>query len=217
MRTSPRLVTNRVTTPDDRRHVLTVLAATYRDEKAWVADVERQFPHADLDAPNISWFVTTLRGEPVGVLRVLYDPPVQAYLDYGLTPIDGALDVAAFIRDERIAEIGRFAVVASRRRHAAVSMSLISAATGEIIERGTTQLITDVFEGDPHSPYRFHTRVIGFKPVATHEIGELAFKGRRITMVLDVRAAYGRLRRRGNLFFRLISRGWSPAVHARFA
>jgi hypothetical protein len=217
MRTSPRLVTRRAATPGDRDLVLAVLAATYRDEKAWVADIERQFPLEDLASGQISWFITTLRGEPVGVVRVLYDPPIQTYMEYGLKPIDGALDVAAFIRNERIAEVGRFAVVATRRRHAAVSMSLISAASGEIIERGYTQLITDVFEGDPHSPYRFHTRIIGFKPVATHEIGELAFKGRRITMVLDVRAAYVRLKSRGNLFFRLISRGWSPKVHARFA
>jgi hypothetical protein len=41
-------------------------------------------------------------------------------------------------------------------------------------------------------------QVIGFHPVATHDVGELQSRSRRITLVLDLSAAYKRLKARGN-------------------
>jgi len=78
--------------------------------------------------------------------------------------------------------------------------------------------VTDVFEDDPKSPYRFHSRVLGFEPVATHEHGELSARGRRITMLLDIQQAYKRLRAKRSWMFRFITDGWdgvdSPAALA---
>ncbi|MDX2204286.1 MAG: hypothetical protein NW223_16155 [Hyphomicrobiaceae bacterium] len=217
MTTSLRIRARRVETEADRLKALEILKVTYQEEKAWVADAQSQFPARDLDRADVSWFIATSRDEPLGVLRVLYDPPVAQYLSYGLSPIDVDLRIEDMIRNERIAEIGRFAVRPNLRSHLLVASRLMGAATREIVSRQYTQLITDVFEADRHSPFGFHTRVIGFKPIATHEIGELLYKGRRITLVLDIKAAYQRLKARGNWFFRNMTHGWTETMHKQLA
>jgi hypothetical protein len=208
---------SRVETEADRQKALAVLKATYQDEKAWVLDVEPMFPKSDLSRSDLSWFLATSRDKPVGVLRVLYDPPIEQYLKYRLKPIDADLKIDELISRERIAEIGRFAVVPERRYGIGVVLSLMRAATREVVSRNYTQLITDVFEGDPHSPFRFHTRIVGFRPVATHEVGELRFKGRRITLVLDIKVAYRSLKSRGTWFFRAMTKGWTETMHNQLA
>jgi hypothetical protein len=59
--------------------------------------------------------------------------------------------------------------------------------------------------------------VMGFYPVATHEVGELNCRNRRITMVLDLKAAYQRLKRRGNWIYRYLTFNWDDALHRRLA
>jgi hypothetical protein len=215
----PRLTrARRVATESDRQKALAVMQATYQREKGWVHDVERMFPKEDLARDDLSWFIATRRNEPMGVLRVLYDPPIEQYQKYGLTPLDGTLAAAYdLIKSERIAEVGRFAVIPERRQGIGVVLSLMRAATREIVFRGYTQLVTDVFENDPHSPFGFHTRIIGFRPVATHEVGELSFKGRRITLLLDIKIAYQTLKSRGTWFFRAMTKDWTEVMHKRLA
>lgn len=207
----------RVTTESDRQKALAVMRATYQREKGWVHDVEPMFPREDLARGDLSWFIATRRNQPMGVLRVLYDPPVDQYQKYGLTPIDGTLADYDFIKSERLAEVGRFAVIPERRKSVGVVLGLMRAATREIVSRGYTQLVTDVFENDSHSPFRFHTRIIGFRPVATHEVGELSFKGRRITLLLDIKIAYQTLKSRGTWFFRAMTKDWTEVMHKRLA
>ena len=125
--------------------------------------------------------------------------------------------MAAFLAANRIAEIGRFAVLPEYRGSMMVAAALMRVATEEAVRRGFTHFITDVFEDDPHSPYGFHTRVIGFHPVATHDIGELNSTSRRITLILDLKAAYNRLRRRGNWIYRYLTRRWDASLHERLA
>jgi hypothetical protein len=91
------------------------------------------------------------------------------------------------------------------------------AATAETVSRSFTHFVTDVFEDDPHSPYGFHTRVIGFHPVATHDVGELQSCSRRITLVLDLSAAYKRLKASGNWVFRYLTGDWPDTLHRRLA
>ncbi len=205
----------RVNDESDRELGLEVLRATYGDEKHWVEEVDDQLPRADLERKDVSWFVALDEKRPVGVLRVLYDPPIELYTEYGFKLEDDSIDVEAFIRENRIAEIGRFAVLPEYRKYIVVVAGLMRAASTDTVERGYTHYITDVFEGDPHSPYNFHTRVMGFQPVATHEIGELNFKGRRITLVLDLKAAYCRLRSKGSWIFRYLTESWDDALHRR--
>ena len=154
----------RIATESERQLALKVLKATYQEEKAWVVDAESVFPASDLEADNVSWFLATSRHKPVGVLRVVYDPPIEQYLAYGPKPIDISADlkVEEFIKSERIAEIGRFAVVPERRNGVGVVLSLMRTATREVVAREYTQLITDVFEDEQHSPFGFHTRIVGF-------------------------------------------------------
>src|SRR5262249_19251728 len=145
-----------------------------------------------------AWFAVTLKDCPAGVLRVWFDPSYTQYATYGLKLIDPTLQVKELLRRGRIAEVGRFAVKPEYRGQFGIAAALMRAATEETMLRGYTHLVTDVFEDDPHTPYHFHTRVLGFQPVATHDVGELHCPSRRITLVLDLKSAYGRLRKYNN-------------------
>ncbi|MEE4174008.1 MAG: GNAT family N-acetyltransferase [Xanthomonadales bacterium] len=213
------LSVKRVETPEDREDALAVLEATYLEEKRWVQTREQMFPADDLDREAISWFTCYRGAQPVGVVRVLYEPPIELYQEYGFAQIDPNLDVdvEAFVRNNRIAEIGRFAVVPEYRRFVVFAASLMRAASEETVRRGFSHYVTDVFEGEQHSPYDFHTRVMGFVPVATHEIGELNCNLRRITLILDLRQAYARLSRSKNKIYRMLTEGWTEDMHHRLA
>ena len=207
----------RVDDAQTRQDALAVLRATYRDEKGWVEQAESQLPESDLTSQQISWFIVYRGREPAGVLRVYYEPPVAQYRAYNVTLLNRELDVDRFLATNRIAEIGRFAICPHYRRNLLISVALMRAATRETVERGFTHYITDVFEDDAHSPYGFHTRVMGFAPVATHEHGELHCKSRRITLILDLKAAYNHLRRRRNWIFRSLTADWDEGLHRRLA
>jgi hypothetical protein len=200
-----------------RREVVAVLRETYQEEKHWVRDPEGQFPPADLVRRDISWFIARVDGRPAGVVRMFYDPPIKTYAGYGLRFLDASIRIEDFIDRPGLAEIGRFAVLPGDRGQIMVAAALMRAATVEGLQRGTTHLLTDVFEDDPHSPYRFHTRVLGFKPAATHDIGELDCPSRRITLILDISAAYKRLRARNQWFYRFWTREWPEQLHERLA
>jgi len=207
----------RVATMDAREQALEVLRSTYEDEKAWVDRAETQFPISDLDSPAISWFMAVRRTRPAGVLRVYYEPPVGQYRAYKVTLLDPRVDVDEFLQANRIAEIGRFAIIPAYRRNLLLAVALMRAAIRETIERGFTHYITDVFENDPHSPYGFHTRVMGFSPVATHDDGELRCASRRITLICDLKAAYHRLRKRQSWIFRTLTADWDERLHRQLA
>jgi len=211
------LVVIRVGDEADRARVIAVLCATYLQEKGWVSDAAGQIPEQDLGREDLSWFVACRDGRPVGVLRVLYEPPLQLYAQYSVKLLDGAVDAAAFLRSHRIAEIGRFAVLTEERGRILVAAALMRAATEETVIRGYTHYITDVFEDDPHSPYGFHTRVMGFVLVATHTHGELRCRSRRITLLLDIKVAYQRLSARGHWLFRFLTGRWDERLHRLLA
>lgn len=207
----------RVADARTRTDALTVLRSTYEIEKGWVGQAESQLPESDLTSPQVSWFLAYRGQTPAGVLRVYYQPPIAQYQDYDITFLDPGLDVDALLGDTPIAEVGRFAIIPRLRRNPLIAIALMRAATRETLERGFTHLITDVFEDDPHSPLGFHTRVLGFAPVATHAHGELNCQSRRITMVLDLKAAYQRLRKRKNWVFRTLTADWDEGLHCRLA
>jgi hypothetical protein len=207
----------RITDESGRDAILEVLIATYQKEKKWIADPAHQFSSADIQRHDIAWFMVRFDGRPVGVLRTLYDPPILQYANYGLKLIDRHLDIESFLKHNRIAEVGRFAVVAEHRGNFLLAAALMRAATEEMVVRGYTHVVTDVFEDDPHSPLGFHTRVMGFMPVATHDHGELHCTSRRITLVLDLKSSYLRLKTRGNWVYRYLTAHWPDALHRRLA
>ncbi len=203
----------RITDETGRQMALEVMRSTYRDEKNWIASDDKLVRLEDLEDPAISWFVAEDESRPVGVLRVLYEPPLDLYAAYGFKWVVRNIDLDAFIRNNRIAEIGRFAVVPSERGNVLVSAALMREAVHETVRRGFSHYITDVFEGETHSPFNFHTRVLGFQVVATHDVGELNCPNRRITMVLDLRQCYLRLRTSRGWLFRFLTEHWSEDLH----
>ncbi len=210
-----RVAAHQVTQDEDRRRVVELLADIYHREKQWVNDPETQFPPGDLERSDLAWFLVTFADRGAGALRVRYDPPYAQYLSYELKLIDPTLRVEEFIQSHRIAEVGRFAVRPEFRGQFIVAAALMRAATDAVIAREYTHLVTDVFEDDPHTPYGFHTRVIGFCPVATHEVGELNCRSRRITLVLDISRAYERLRTRRHWLYRYLTCRWDEPSHRR--
>jgi hypothetical protein len=205
----------RLSDENGRQLALTVMRRIYRDEKNWVAPDEKLVSSEDLERTDVSWFIALKNGAPVGVVRVLYDPPLGLYAQYGFKMLDPGFDLDAFIRESRVAEIGRFAVLPECRRNFLVAASLMRAAFRETLGREFTHYVTDVFEGERHSPYEFHTRVIGFQPVATHDVGELNCPNRRITLILDLQAGYLRLRASKSWLFRYVTDGWPQSLHDR--
>jgi len=213
MTVSDHIRVRRVSEDWQRREALSVLRATYVDEKGWVAGAERVFPSEEVGDPEVSWFLALVGQEPAGVLRVLYELPLAEYAHYDFQPIGGAdLGLDTLLCDARVAEIGRFAVVPAYRRMPLVAAELIRAASIETLQRGYTHYITDVFEGERHSPYLFHTRVLGFRPIATHDTGELNCPNRRITMLLDLAEAYRRLCTSQGWLYRYLRRALAQAA-----
>jgi ribosomal protein S18 acetylase RimI-like enzyme len=209
------ITTVRVSTEAERRDAVEVLRDIYREEKHWVQDEETVFPSADLADETIAWFLVRVGKQPAGVVRVCYDPPLETYATYGFQPLQLDLDIEAFVRENRLAEIGRFAVRRRYRNRLSVAAALMRAATAETVRREYTHYITDVFEGEVNSPYHFHTSVIGFQPVATHSTGELNCPYRRITLVLNLKEAYQRLRQTKRQVHAFLTRGWDEALHRR--
>ncbi len=207
------LTVERVTDDAGRLASIDVLRETYEKEKEWVADGGKVFESEDLEREDVSWFLVKKGDRPIGVLRVMYDPPLELYHEYGFKPVDGDLDVEKFVRENKIAEIGRFAVIPDERKNFVAAAILMRAAVRDTVEKGYSHYITDVFEGEKHSPYKFHTRVMGFKAVATHDVGELNCPCRRITMVLDLKDGYNRLRKANKWIYRYITDGWPESLH----
>jgi hypothetical protein len=203
----------RITDEAGRQKALRVMRSTYRDEKNWISADDKLVSLEELQEKGVSWFVAEQEGEPVGVLRVLYEPPLDLYAAYGFKLVARDIDLDAFIRHNRIAEIGRFAVVPSQRGNVLVSAALMRGAVSETVRRSYSHYITDVFEGEEHSPFNFHTRVLGFQVVATHDVGELNCPNRRITMVLDLKQCYLRLRASRSWLFRYLTDTWSEEMH----
>lgn len=209
-----RLRVLRVAGEGDRALAIEVMRATYKQEKNWITLDEKLFPDSELGTTSVSWFVVLDGDRPVGTLRVLYDLPLDLYQEYGFKML-GGLNLDEFVRHNRIAEIGRFAVLPEYRRHMVVVGALMREASRETVERGYTHYVTDIFDGEAHSPFNFHTRVLGFQPVATHDTGELNCPNRRITMILDLKEGYSRISQQGGWLFRFFTEGWPAHVHER--
>lgn len=204
---------SRVTTEQDRVDAVAVLRETYQREKHWVEDGEALLQPEELADSQISWFLARAEA-PAGVLRVVYDPPILEYAKkYESQLSHPGLDLARFVRENRIAEVGRFAIRQTYRRQLPVVLALMRCAAEETVRRQYTHYITDVFEGEANSPLNFHTRVLGFQAVMTHDTGDLNCSRRRITLVLNLKAAYARLRDRRQRLYHCFTDAWEPTLH----
>ena len=204
----------KVLTPRDREDALSVIEAVYLQEKKWIRDLDSEIPSSLAAREDQSWFLVEVGGEPAGVIRLVYDPPLEMPAELGVS-LEPHVDLEALKRRGRFADIGRFMIVPRYRRNIRVVMRLMQAAIPEVVSRGYTHFLTDVFEDDPHSPYRFHTRVLGFERIGTHRFGELACTSTRIILILDIARSYRRLRKRENKLVKELGQGLGEVLESR--
>ena len=187
------LTAERVGDSASRLEALSIVQQVYHQEKGWIADADGEFPESALSSPTSSWFLARLGDEAAGVVRLSYDPSFELPEGAGLE-IDPGVDLARLTTSGRFVEVGRLMIAPRFRARTAVVLALMRAALAEVVARGYTHLLTVVFEDDPHSPYGFHTRILGFERIGTHRHGELACASRRIILTLDLARAFERLR-----------------------
>jgi len=204
----------KVLTPADRAQALTVIEAVYLQEKQWIRDPLSEIPADAADRLDQSWFLVTADETPAGVIRLVYDPPLDMPAELGVT-LEPSVDFETLRRHGRFVDIGRFMIVPRYRRNIRVVMKLMRAAIIEVVSRGYTHFVTDVFEDDPHSPLRFHTQVLGFERIGTHRFGELSCTSARIILILDIARAYQRLKRRENKVFKELGGGIGDLLEKR--
>jgi hypothetical protein len=206
----------KILTADDRARGLAVVEAVYRDEKQWIETAAAEIPADARRRQDQSWFLVTVGDEPAGVIRLVYDPPLEMPAEYGVA-LDPGVDLEGLKRHGRFVDIGRFMIVPHHRRNIRVVLRLMRAAILEVVGRGYTHFLTDVFEDDPHSPLRFHTQVLGFERIGTHRYGELACASSRILLILDIARAYRRLKERDNKVWKELGEGVREVMESRLA
>lgn len=208
------VIARKVLTPRDREEALSVIEAVYLQEKRWIRDPGSEVPADAAERRDQSWFLVTVEGAPAGVIRLVYDPPLEIPAEFGVT-LEPGVDLAGLRRRGRFVDIGRFMIVPQHRRNIRVVLRLMRAAIVEVVSRGYTHFLTDVFEDDPHSPYQFHTRVLGFERLGTHRYGELACDSPRIILILDIARAYRQLEKKENKVFKELGEGLGEMVETR--
>lgn len=185
-----------------------MISDVYLREKRWIRDVEAEIDPAS--NARVSWFLARVADEPAGVIRLAYDPPLEMPADWGFR-LERHIDASELARC-RFVEVGRFMILPHYRRRIDVALRLMRAAVGEVVERGYSHLLTDVFESDPHSPLKFHTRVLGFERIGSHRLGELSCESLRIVLVLDLARSYRRLKERRDKVFRELAAGFEELL-----
>lgn len=208
-----KIETRKVLTAEDRAEALRVIAAVFAQEKHWISNTDAEIPPGIAASDRMSWFLTCADGVPVGVIRLAYDPPLELPAHFEVK-FDRPLDLEEFARGRRFVEIGRFMIVPEFRRNIRVVFSLMRIAVREVLERRYTHFLTDVYEGDPHSPYGFHTRVLGFERIGTHRFGELNCDSLRIILVLDIVRACRRVAQKRDRIYRELVTGLEPLYEA---
>jgi len=176
--------------------------------------VDPEIP-ADIAQTNrYSWFLATVNDSPAGVIRLAYDPPLELPPEYQVT-LKKEIDLRELARWCRFVDIGRFMILPEYRRKFLVAIRLMGIAVKEVIERNYTHFITDVFEGEPHSPLNFHTRILGFEIIGSHIHGELNCSLTRIILTMDILKAYQRLKRNRKRLYANLTEGYRGLVEEK--
>jgi len=205
---------SRVASVGDISDAQAVLNEVYVGEKRWIRDAAGQISGEILPESKCSWFIARHRGKPAGVLRLLYDPELHFPDNIGLKLKEG-VDLDKLRKESRIVEVGRFCILPEYRTSFLVAIRLMKGAIREVVERGYTHFITDVFENEPTSPYKFHTRILGFEVIGTHLYGELNCSCTRIIMTLDILKAYKTMKERRSRIYNSLTYGIRTLLNSR--
>jgi len=201
-----RIKTTRIVNEETRQQAFHVIEQVYLKEKKWIHSVEAEIPEDIATNTKFSWFLATVNDQPAGVLRLFYDPPLEFPSDFKVT-LHEELDLKKLAATCRFVEIGRFMILPRYRKNILVALRLMKISIQEVVERDYTHFITDVFEGEPNSPFRFHTNILGFEVIGTHLHGELNCSLTRIILTLDILKAYQRLKKRRNRVYWFLTEG----------
>jgi N-acyl-L-homoserine lactone synthetase len=210
------ITAHKVLSPQDREAALAVVQQVFLEEKRWIESAEAEIPADPTSDPQRSFFLVRVDGEPAGLIRLVYDPPLEIPPELEVK-LDREIDLEALREGRRFVEIGRFMIVPEHRRNIRIALRLMQASIREVVERGYSHLLTDVFENEPHSPLHFHTSVLGFERLGTHRYGELKCECVRIILILDIVRAYRRLRVHRNKVFRELTAGIAHLLEGRAA
>jgi hypothetical protein len=194
----------KVLNEETRQQALKVINAVYLREKAWLKSAENEIPNNYQASQKYSWFLATVNTNPAGVLRLVYDPSLELPAEYGVT-LNKDIDMKEFGERSRFVEIGRFMILYQYRRNPLVALRLMRRSIKEVVAKDYTHFITDVFENEPHSPFQFHTRVLGFQVIGRHIHGDLHCSCTRIILTLDIMKAYERIKKQRNKIYNLLT------------
>lgn len=200
------ITVQRVWGKEDRQGVIRIVEQVFRKEKNWIGSAHAEIPEELGHEQPFSWFLARLNGRPAGVLRLLYDPPLDLPEEYQVSFLPG-IDTDYLKQLGRYVEIGRFMIPGEFRRNHRIALRLMRAATEEVVSRDYTHFITDVFENEQHSPLTFHTRVLGFEVVGRHLFGDLNCSCTRIILTLDILKLYSRIKDSKSRIYKELTEG----------
>jgi hypothetical protein len=189
-----------------REQAIQVITTVYLREKNWIRLPEDEISAEINSSAQFSWFLATVNDDPAGVIRLSYDPSLEFPPELGVT-INQGIDLNQMARDCKMVDIGRFMIVPQYRKNIRVALRLMRASIKEVVERGYTHFITDVFESDPHSPLHFHTKILGFERIGSHLHGELNCSSTRIILTLDILKSYQKLKIGKNKIYQEVTEG----------
>jgi hypothetical protein len=199
-----------------RTQAIEVITKVYLLEKNWISRPEDEIPAGIGSSRKYSWFLAAVNDEPAGVIRLTYDPSLEFPAELGVT-LNQGIDLAKMAQECRMVEIGRFMILPQYRKNIRVALRLMRASIKEVVERGYTHFLTDVFENDPHSPLHFHTKILGFERIGSHIKGELNCSSTRIILTLDILKAYQRLKIGKNKIYQEVTEGIRELLDERLA
>ncbi|RNA65010.1 GNAT family N-acetyltransferase [Prosthecochloris sp. ZM_2] len=211
-----RVIVSKVIGAEERQEALGIVEQVFLREKQWIGAVQEQIPDDLADNRRCSWFMARVNGEPAGLLRLYYDPPLELPEEYDVTFMPG-IDPEQMKTEGRYVEIGRFMIRKEFRSSPRVALRLMRSAVHEVLERDYTHFITDVFEGEVNSPLKFHTRVLGFRVVGSHLFGELQCSSTRIILTLDILDLYRRVRNSRSRIYRELTDGMGAILERKLS
>jgi hypothetical protein len=98
-----------------RMQALQVIAQVYQQEKNWLKAVEAEVPAENDPEGRYSWFLATVNGQPAGVLRLFYDPPLELPAEFKVS-LRQDIDLKQMAANGRFVEIGRFMILPEYRK-----------------------------------------------------------------------------------------------------
>ena len=206
----------KVDSDQTRQLALHVVEEVYLKEKQWIQAADKELSLDNCQDGRYSWFLATANDQPAGVLRLFYDPPLILPAEYQVTLQDG-FDLLKIGAEHKFVEIGRFMILPEYRHKYHIALRLMGTAVREVVEKGYTHFITDVFEGEPHSPLKFHTTMLGFEVIGSHLHGELNCSLTRIILILDIVKAYHRLKERRHHLYQSLFSDWQHIMEKKLA